>query len=78
MSEERPTDVLRRLIDGAKVTQALHVAARLGLADLIAAGMRGGDDLAADDRDRSPERCCASCGRSPRPACCRRTAAGSR
>jgi O-methyltransferase domain len=47
MSEERPSDVLRRLIDGAKVTQALHVTARLGLADLIAAGLRDSDELAA-------------------------------
>jgi DNA-binding IclR family transcriptional regulator len=39
--------VLRRLIDGYKVSQAIHVAATLGIADLLADGPRGSDDLAA-------------------------------
>jgi hypothetical protein len=38
---------LRRLIDGYKITQALHVAAVLGIADHVAAGLRTGDEIAA-------------------------------
>ncbi len=44
---QRPSIALRRLVDGYQVTQALHVAAKLGLADLLAAGPRTSDDLAA-------------------------------
>jgi hypothetical protein len=47
VTEERPSVVLRRLIDGYKVPQAIHVAATLGIADLLADGPRGSDDLAA-------------------------------
>ena len=43
----RPSMVLRRLVNGYQVTQALHVAAVLGLADLVADGPRSSDDLAA-------------------------------
>jgi hypothetical protein len=38
---------LRRAISGYQVSQALHVAATLGLADLLAEGPRTSDDLAA-------------------------------
>src|SRR3954452_16433505 len=38
---------LRRAVNGYQVSQALHVAAALGLADLLAAGPRSGEDLAA-------------------------------
>ncbi|MDQ4099502.1 MAG: methyltransferase, partial [Chloroflexota bacterium] len=38
---------LYRLGDGYRVTQALHVAAVLGLADLLKDGPRSSDDLAA-------------------------------
>ncbi len=38
---------LRHLVNGYRVTQALHVAATLGIADLLAAGPRSSDDLAA-------------------------------
>jgi len=38
---------LRRAITGYQVSQALHVAAALGLADLLADGPRSSDDLAA-------------------------------
>jgi hypothetical protein len=38
---------LRRLVNGYQVTQALHVAAVLGIADLLADGPRSSDDLAA-------------------------------
>ncbi len=38
---------LRRLVNGYQVSQAIHVAATLGLADLVADGARTSDDLAA-------------------------------
>ena len=38
---------LRRAVNGYQVSQALHVAASLGLADLLADGPRSADDLAA-------------------------------
>lgn len=38
---------LRRAVNGYQVSQALHVAASLGLADLLADGSRSTDDLAA-------------------------------
>ncbi len=38
---------LRCLVNGYQVSQAVHVAATLGLADLVAEGLRGSDDLAA-------------------------------
>ena len=38
---------LRWLLQGFRVTQSLYVTARLGIADLLAAGPRGPDDLAA-------------------------------
>jgi hypothetical protein len=46
-AEERPTIVLRRLIDGHKVTQAIAAAVELGLPDLIADGARAAGELAA-------------------------------
>ncbi len=45
--QEKPSVSLRRLIDGYQVTQAIHVAATLGIADLLQAGPRSSDDLAA-------------------------------
>jgi len=47
MAAEEPTVTLRRLVNGYQVTQAIHVAAVLGIADLLADGPRSGDDLAA-------------------------------
>jgi hypothetical protein len=38
---------LRRAVNGYQVSQALHVAAVLGIADLLADGSRSSDDLAA-------------------------------
>jgi len=38
---------LQRLIGGFQISQALHVTATLGIADLLAAGPRPADDLAA-------------------------------
>lgn len=46
--EERPLDELRRLANGYQITQAIHVAATLGIADLVADGPRSTDDLAAE------------------------------
>jgi hypothetical protein len=42
-----PSAELRRLINGFQVSQAIHVAAELGIADLLAGGPRSSDDLAA-------------------------------
>lgn len=44
---QRPSLVLRRLINGYQVTQAIHVAAVLGIADLLVDGPRSSKDLAA-------------------------------
>lgn len=46
MTDERPTVALRRLIDGFKISQALHVAATLRIADHLADGPRTSDELA--------------------------------
>lgn len=42
-----PRETLRRLTNGFQVSQAIYVAASLGLADLLRAGPRSVDDLAA-------------------------------
>jgi hypothetical protein len=47
-SDERPSVVLRRLIDGYQVSQAIYVAATLGIADLLAGGARDSADLASE------------------------------
>ncbi len=44
---ERPAAALLRLVNGFQVTQAIHVAAVLGIADLLRDGPRGSEDLAA-------------------------------
>jgi hypothetical protein len=46
--DERPSAVLRRLIDGYQVSQAIHVATTLGIADLLAGGARQTGDMAAE------------------------------
>jgi hypothetical protein len=46
-ADQRPSAVLRRLIFGYRVSQAIHVAATLGIADLLKEGARTSDDLAA-------------------------------
>lgn len=43
----RPSVAMKRLIDGYQISQALHVAATLGIADLLKDGPRSSDDLAA-------------------------------
>jgi hypothetical protein len=47
-----PRDTLRSLVDGYQASQALHVAATLGIADLLAAGPRSCDELAASSGAR--------------------------
>src|SRR3954469_13231514 len=42
-----PSAELMRLINGYRVTQALHVVATLGVADLLKTGPRSADDLAS-------------------------------
>jgi len=45
--EERPSVRLYRLIDGYQVSQAIHVAATLGVADHLRHGPRSAPALAA-------------------------------
>ncbi|MBW3596802.1 MAG: methyltransferase [Planctomycetes bacterium] len=47
MAEESPRDVLSRLISGYQPSQAIYVAAKLEIADLVKDGPRSVDDLAA-------------------------------
>jgi hypothetical protein len=47
MAVPEPQATLMRLVNGYQATQAIHVAAQLGLADRIAAGTRTSDELAA-------------------------------
>lgn len=46
--EETPRRALFRLVSGYQLSQALHVAARLGVADRLAGGPRSSDDVAAE------------------------------
>jgi O-methyltransferase domain/Dimerisation domain len=48
MGEQNPNAELMRLVNGYQVSQAIHVAATLGIADLLGDGPRGSDDLAAE------------------------------
>ncbi len=45
---ERRSEALRRLVNGYQITQAIHVATTLGIADLLAGGPRSSDDLAGE------------------------------
>src|SRR5688500_19256029 len=45
--EEPPSAVLRRLVNGYQVSQAIHVAAVLGIADRLAGGPKSSDELAS-------------------------------
>src|SRR6476619_2571102 len=47
MRDELPSETLRRLADGYQVTQAIHVAATLGIADELGAGEKASEELAA-------------------------------
>ena len=48
MQQERPELELLRLVNGFQVSQAIHVAATLGIADLLAGGPRTSDELARE------------------------------
>src|SRR5579859_6577351 len=45
--DSRPSAVLGQLVNGYQVSQAIHVVATLGIADLLKDGPRRADDLAA-------------------------------
>jgi hypothetical protein len=51
---ERPTVALRRLVNGYQVTQAIHVAVTLGIADLLRDGPRSSGDLADATQSHAP------------------------
>jgi len=48
MTVPEPQATLMQLVNGYQVTQAIHVAAQLGLADRLAAGARSSADLAVE------------------------------
>jgi hypothetical protein len=49
-----PSETLRRMIHGYQVSQALYVAATLGIADLLAGGPRGVEELAESTGAHAP------------------------
>jgi hypothetical protein len=53
-NSEAPTVALRRLVNGYQVTQAIHVAATLGIADLLRDGPRDSEALAAQTAAHAP------------------------
>jgi hypothetical protein len=46
--EQRAADELKRLVNGYQVSQAIYVAATLGIADLLADGPRASDEVARE------------------------------
>src|SRR3954454_13918029 len=52
--DETPTVTLRRLTNGYQVTQAIHVAATLGIADLLGDGPRDSEALARETAPQAP------------------------
>jgi hypothetical protein len=52
--DETPTVALRRLANGYQVTQAIHVAATLGIADRLRDGARDSDALARETGTHAP------------------------
>jgi hypothetical protein len=52
--EETPAATLMRMIVGSQVSQAIHVAATLGIADLLADGARTTEELAAETDTHEP------------------------
>jgi len=52
--DETPTVALRRLTNGYQVTQAIHVAATLGIADLLGDGPRDSEALAQGTATHAP------------------------
>ena len=77
--DETPTVTLRRLTNGYQVTQAIHVAATLGIADLLRDGPRDSAATGAGDRRPTRPRCTACCARWRASGCSTRaTTAASR
>lgn len=54
MSEASPQDALWRMVNAYQVSQAIHVVATLGIADLLADGPRSIDDLAGVTETHAP------------------------
>jgi hypothetical protein len=52
--DETPTVALRRLVNGYQVSQAIHVAATLGIADLLRDGPRDSEALARETDAHAP------------------------
>jgi hypothetical protein len=52
--EQSPATILRRLVNGYQISQAIHVAAVLGIADLLKDGPRTCDELAASTDTHAP------------------------
>ena len=52
--DETPVETMHGLIAGSQVSQAIHVVASLGLADLLADGPRDSDELAARTDTHAP------------------------
>ncbi len=52
--ETDPEVSIRQLVDGYQVSQAMHVAAVLGLADLLVTGAMTSDDLAGETGSDAP------------------------
>src|SRR5438105_3370111 len=46
--DQAPRATLRRFVNGFQISQAVHVAATLGIADLLAEGPRASDELARE------------------------------
>jgi hypothetical protein len=54
MAQQSPALDLIRLVNGYQISQAIHVAASLGIADHLAAGKRTSDDIAAATGTHAP------------------------
>ena len=65
---ETSDSVLNRLILGYGLSQAIYLAAKLGISDLLVGGPRDGDDLAS--ATNTITQCyLASCASLPRTGC---------
>ncbi len=49
-----PANVIRRMVEGYQLSQAIHVAATLGIADLLAGSSRTSEELAAETHSHPP------------------------
>jgi len=54
VGELSPSDALRQMVNGYQVSRAVHVAAMLGIADLLADGPRGVEELATRTGSHAP------------------------